>query len=248
MTYCVGIKLKAGMIFASDSRTNAGIDQIAQFRKTYIFSDPGERVIYLLSAGNLSVTQSVINQIERSRLHADEQTPSLWNATSLFDVATLLGDYLREVQNRDGPFLAQAGIDAGASFVVGGQIRGERARMFHLYPQGNFIEATEETLYFQLGESKYGRPILDRVINSATSLKEATKCVLVSYDSTMRSNVSVGPPIEICWYSEDSLQLGLRQRVQEEDPYFQLIRSEWAVGVRRAFMEVPDPDWFYQHV
>ncbi len=247
MTYCVGVKLQAGMLFASDSRTNAGIDQIAQFRKTYVFAEPGERVIYLLSAGNLSVTQSVINQIERSRHAADDQF-SLWNAASLFDVATLIGDGMREVQSRDGPYLAQAGVEAGASFVVGGQIRGERARMFHLYPQGNFIEATEENLYFQLGEAKYGRPILDRVINSATSLKEATKCVLVSYDSTMRSNVSVGPPIEICWYSEDSLQVGLRQRVQEDDPYFQLIRQEWAVGVRRAFMEVPDPDWFYQHV
>jgi putative proteasome-type protease len=247
MTYCVGVNLQAGMLFASDSRTNAGIDQIAQFRKTYVFAEPGERVIYLLSAGNLSVTQSVINQIERSR-HAGDDQFSLWNAASLFDVATLIGDGMREVQSRDGPYLAQSGIDAGASFIVGGQIRGERARMFHLYPQGNFIEATEENLYFQLGEAKYGRPILDRVINSATSLKEATKCVLVSYDSTMRSNVSVGPPIQICWYSEDSLQVGLRQRVQEDDPYFQLIRQEWAVGVRRAFMEVPDPDWFYQHV
>lgn len=246
MTYCVGVKTQSGLILASDSRTNAGVDHVATFRKTYIFSEPGERVIYLLSSGNLSVTQSVIQALERSK-HYDDDVKTVWNVPSLFDVAALCGDAMRKVQAREGPSLAKVGVSAGSSFIIGGQVRGERARMFNVYPAGNFIEATEETLYFQLGESKYGKPILDRVLNSATSLREASKCVLVSYDSTMRSNISVGPPIEIAWYNEDSLQVGLRQRIQEDDPYFQLIREEWAQGVRSAFVQLPDPDWANQY-
>lgn len=245
MTYCVAVKLESGLLFASDSRTNAGVDHVASFRKTYTFEVPGERVIVLLTAGNLSVSQSVVNTLTTSR-HFSDSRETIWNTHSLHNAACLLGDALRAVQQRDGPALQQSGIDASSSFVLGGQIRGEEARLFHIYPQGNFIEATEETLYFQLGESKYGKPILDRVFNTVTPLREAVKCVLVSYDSTMRSNISVGAPIDLTWVPRDALQLGLSQRIAEDDPYYQLVRKQWGVGVRRAFAGLPEPDWIGQ--
>lgn len=242
MTYCVAIKMESGLLFASDSRTNAGVDHIAAFRKTYIFQNAGERILILLTSGNLSVSQSVVNQLQTSK-HFGDTRETIWNTHSLHSAACLVGDALRAVQTRDGPALSQSGIDANSSFILGGQIRGESERLFNIYPQGNFIEATEETLYFQLGESKYGKPILDRVVNAATPLREAIKCILVSYDSTMRCNISVGPPIDLTWVARDSLQLGLSQRIDEDDPYYQLIRKQWGVGVRRAFAGLPEPDW-----
>lgn len=243
MTYCVAIKLDAGLILASDSRTNAGVDHVSTFSKMRVFEVPGERVIVLLSSGNLAVTQAAINTLERGKeTHDGRET--LWNTTSLFNTAMLVGDALRDVQRRDGPYLSQGNIDAHASLIVAGQIQGEDQRVFLIYPQGNFIEATDDTPFFQLGEAKYGKPILDRVINRATSLKEAAKCVLVSYDSTMRSNISVGPPIDMLWYPRDSLRVGAQQRVLDGDPYFTLIRSRWGGGLRKVFGELPDPDWF----
>lgn len=242
MTYCVAIKTEAGVLFASDSRTNAGVDHVATFRKTYVFQVPGERVLLLLSAGNLSISQNVVNQLQQSRFFSDGRE-TIWNTDSLHNAALLIGDALRAVQQRDGPSLQQAGVEASASFILGGQINGERHRLFNIYPQGNFIEATDETLYFQLGESKYGKPILDRVINAATPLHEAIKCILVSYDSTMRSNVSVGPPIDLSWYARDSLALGFSQRIEDDNPYYQLIRKQWGVGVRKAFSGLAEPDW-----
>lgn len=243
MTYCVGLKLDSGLLFASDSRTNAGIDNIAQFRKTHVLQKAGERAMVVLTAGNLSLSQWVIEKLERSRsASADQRT--IWNVESLFDAAEVVGGLIREVQQQHGSALAAAGVESGASFVLGGQIRGEAPRMFQIYTPGNFIEATHETLYFQLGESKYGRPILDRVVSSATPLPEAVKCVLVSFDSTMRSNVSVGAPIEICWLVRDSLQVHATQKLADDDPYLTLVRQNWATNVRRAFADLPDPVWF----
>jgi putative proteasome-type protease len=242
MTYCVAMSLDAGMIFASDSRTNAGVDQISRFSKMRTFVRDGDRVIVMLSSGNLSITQNAINILEQ-RARASESSLNLWNATSMFDIARLLGDTLREVKDRDGPYLAQNNIDSSANFLVGGQIRGEVARLFDVYSEGNFIEATPDTCYFQIGESKYGKPVLDRVINRASSLVDATKCTIVSFDSTMRSNISVGLPIDLLVYKTDTLMVGLQRRIEETDPYFQMVHTRWGEGLRRVFAELPAPDW-----
>jgi putative proteasome-type protease len=242
MTYCVAIKLDSGMIFASDSRTNAGVDHIATFCKMRVYERHEDRVIIILSSGNLAMTQGVINILDR-HLHAAPGDSTIWNAPSMFDVATLTGEALREMARRDGPALMQSNIDASANIVVGGQIRGEPQRLFHIYPQGNFIETSDETPYFQLGESKYGKPILDRVVTTSTPQKEAAKCVLISFDSTIKSNISVGLPIDMLWYPNNSLRVGVQQRIREGDPYFSMLRQRWGGGLRRVFGELPDPDW-----
>jgi putative proteasome-type protease len=242
MTYCVALRLEAGMIFASDSRTNAGVDHVSTFAKMRVFEKADDRVIVVLSSGNLAMTQGVINILDRHK-HAPEDEPTIWNVETMYDAAQLVGDALREMQRKDGPFLMQSNIDSGANMLVGGQIKGEGMRLFHVYSQGNFIEATDETPYFQLGESKYGKPILDRVVNTGTPQKEAAKCVLISFDSTMKSNISVGLPIDLLWLPRDSLRVGLQQRIRDGDPYFTMLRSRWGGGLRRVFGELPDPDW-----
>ncbi len=244
MTYCVALRLDSGMIFASDSRTNAGVDQIATFCKTKVYDRADDRVIVVLSSGNLAMTQGVTNILDRHiHLPPNEGQQTIWNAPSMFDVATLVGDALRERQRRDGPALTAGGIDGSSNLIVGGQIRGEHQRLFHIYPQGNFIEASDETPYFQLGEAKYGKPILDRVLTTSTPQKEAAKCVLISFDSTIKSNISVGLPIDMLWYPKDSLRVGIQQRIREGDPYFSMVRQRWGGGLRRVFSELPDPDW-----
>ena len=242
MTYCVAMSLDAGMIFASDSRTNAGVDQIARFSKMKVFAEEGQRVIVTLSSGNLSITQNALNIFEQKSRGGDNQE-HLWNAQSLFDVARLLGDSLRDVKTRDGPYLVQNNIDAHANFLIGGQIRGEPPRLFNVYGEGNFIEATPDTCYFQIGETKYGKPIIDRVLKRSTSLLDATKCTVVSFDSTMRSNISVGLPIDLLVYETDSLRIKLQRRIEESDPYFQMVHVQWGEGLRRVFGQLPDPDW-----
>ena len=242
MTYCVAVRLDSGMIFASDSRTNAGVDQIATYGKMRVYEKPGDRVIVVLSSGNLAMTQGVINILDRHAT-AEEGTETIWNAETMYDAASQVGDALREMARKDGPFLSQSSIEAHSNLLVGGQIKGEQPRLFHVYAQGNFIEATDDTPYFQLGESKYGKPILDRVISMATPQKEAAKCVLISFDSTMKSNISVGLPIDLLWYPRDALRVGMQQRIREGDPYFTMLRSRWGGGLRRVFSELPDPDW-----
>ena len=242
MTYCVAMSLDAGMIFASDSRTNAGVDQIARFSKMRVFHRAGDRLIVTLSSGNLSITQNAINILEQ-RARAGDKVPNLWNAESMFDVAGLLGDALREVKTRDGPYLMQNNIDSSANFIVGGQMRGEPPRLFQVYGEGNYIEATAETPYFQIGESKDGKPVIDRVVNRRTTLVDATKCTMVSFDSTMRSNISVGLPIDLLVYEADTLKIKLQRRVDESDPYFQMVHTQWGEGLRRVFAQLPNPEW-----
>ena len=242
MTYCVAMSLEAGMIFASDSRTNAGVDQIARFSKMRVIANDGDRMMVTLSSGNLSITQNALNMLEE-RAKAGDNSRNLWNATSMFDVARLIGDSLREAKSRDGPFLMQSNIDSSASFLFGGQIRGEPPRLFHVYTEGNFIEATPETPFFQIGETKYGKPIIDRVVSRRTGLQEATKCTLVSFDSTMRSNISVGLPIDLVVYEADSLAIKLQKRIEESDPYFSMVHTEWGEGLRRVFAQLPNPEW-----
>ena len=231
MTYCVAMSLDAGMIFASDSRTNAGVDQVGKFSKMRVFAREGDRIIVTLSSGNLSMTQSALNILEQRARSGDSQQ-QLWNATSMFDVARLVGDALREVKTRDGHYLLQNNIDSHANFIVGGQLRGEPPRLFEVYSEGNFIEA-----------SKYGKPVIDRVVTRATGLQEATKCTIVSFDSTMRSNISVGLPIDLAVYETDSLKLKLQKRIEESDPYFRMVHTQWGEGLRRVFAELPNPDW-----
>jgi putative proteasome-type protease len=233
--------LDAGMVLASDSRTNAGVDHIAKFRKMRVFERQDDRVIVILSSGNLSITQSAISLLEHNATAGNAH--NLWNVRSMFEVAELLGESLREIRRRDTPYLMQSNVDSNASFMVGGQISGEHQRLFRLYSEGNFIEATPETPYFQIGESKYGKPVIDRVINRKTSLVDAAKCILVSFDSTMRSNISVGLPIDMVWYRNDSLRLLLQRHIDEDDAYFNMIHTQWGEGLRRVFTQLPDPEW-----
>ena len=242
MTYCVGTMLDAGMVFASDSRTNAGVDHVSSYRKMHTFVAEGERVIVILTSGNLSVTQSTISLLDHNARNPDS-SKTVMNTTSMYEVAELIGGALREVRQRDGAYLQQSNVDGSASFIVGGQIRGEPQRLFNIYTEGNFIEATRETPYFQIGESKYGKPVIDRVIKPATGLLEATKCVLVSFDSTMRSNISVGLPIDLLIYNRNSLRVGFQRHIEETDDYFDMIHKQWGDGLRRVFAQLPNPDW-----
>jgi putative proteasome-type protease len=245
MTYCVGIRLDAGLVFLSDSRTNAGLDHIASFRKMMIYEKPGDRFMVLLSGGNLSVSQSVreILQVEKIDGGEHHEPITIWNCTSLFDAARILGSAVRRVYAQDGPSLKQAGIDFNASFILGGQIGAEAMRLFLVYSPGNFIEATRETPYFQIGESKYGKPILDRVITPATPLDEAAKCALVSMDSTLKSNLSVGLPLDLLVYRAGALHSDDVVCIDERNPYFQMIRSTWGQRLREVFESIDDPRW-----
>ena len=244
MTYCVGIRLNAGLVFLSDSRTNAGMDQISTFRKMMIYEKPGDRFMVMLSAGNLSISQSVreILQVEKLDNGSDEPL-TIWNAPSMFDAARVLGAAVRRVYQQDGPSLKSAGIDFNASMIFGGQIRGEAMRMFLVYSAGNFIEATRETCFFQVGESKYGKPILDRVLTPATPLAEAAKCALVSMDSTLKSNLSVGLPLDLLVYREGQLESDDVVCIDEHNPYFHMIRSTWGQRLREVFEGIPEPLW-----
>jgi putative proteasome-type protease len=242
MTYCVGIILDRGMIFASDSRTHAGVDNFAKFCKMMVFERSGDRVLVLLSSGNLAGTQAVISVLKQ-RGEAEGAALNLWNARTMFDVANLVADAMRDIERRDGPYLAESDIKFNASFILGGQIGGEPLRLFRIYAEGNFIEAGLDTPFFQTGETKYGKPILDRVITRSTALADAAKCVLVSFDSTMRSNLSVGMPIDLICYQRDSLEIQMRRRLDEGDPYFTALSSQWSEGVRHVFSQLPELRW-----
>ena len=205
------------------------------------FERTGERVLVIVNSGNLAVTQATINHLDQAIRRNTE--PHLMSVYSMYEVAELIGAALREVRHRDGPFLMENNVDGSANFIVGGQIAGECQRLFLVYSEGNFIEATLETPYFQIGEVKYGKPIIDRVIGADTTMDDAIKCVLVSFDSTMRSNLSVGLPIDLACYKRDSLQLGPTHRFDEQDAYMKLLRQSWSEGVRRAFAQLPGFEW-----
>ena len=240
MTYCVGSLLDAGLVFLSDSRTNAGVDHINTFRKMNLFERPGERILVLMSAGNLAITQSLVSMLREAQ-HAVDGRVSLMTAANMFEAARHVGDQLREVHERDAAALAAFGIDFNASLILGGQIAGEEPRLFNVYSAGNFIEASPETPYFQIGESKYGKPILDRVLQAHTSIEEAAKCALISMDSTIRSNLSVGLPLDLVTVRRDALRLNSHVRIDADDPYFQMVRSHWGEALRHAFDAIPNP-------
>lgn len=241
MTYCIGLNLDEGLVFVSDSRTNAGVDDIRRVGKMRVFAVDGDRVIVTLSAGNLSLTQNALNLLAHRAQHASDQ-PGVYNASSMFEVATLVGDALREIRKRDEAYLRDSGVDPSGSFIVGGQIRGEAPRLFLVYSEGNFIESNPDTPWFQTGEIKFGKPILDRVITPRTTLTEAAKCALVSFDSTMRSNLSVGPPIDLLMYRRDSLVADWQRRLEDNDPYLSIVRRQWNDSLREALRALPTPE------
>lgn len=240
MTYCVGVKLDEGLIFASDSRTNAGVDNYASFCKMTVFERAGDRVLVLLSSGNLAGTQAVISVL-RKRMAAEPA--HVCSVPSMFDVANLVSDAMRDIECRDGRFLESGGLKFNASFILGGQIAGEEMRLFRLYAEGNFIEASPETSFLQTGETKYGKPILDLAVTSSATLEDATKCVLVSLDSTMMSNLSVGMPIDLLCYARDSLEVTMKRRFDTGDSYFVALTEQWLAGTRKVFRELPPLVW-----
>ena len=245
MTYCCAIKINEGMVFLSDSRTNAGVDAISTFRKMLIYERPGDRFMVMLSAGNLSISQSVreILQTESVRDPESGDPITIWNARSMFDAAQVLGAAVRHINQRDGAALRQAGLEFNVSLILGGQIAGEGMRLFLVYSAGNFIEATTETPFFQIGESKYGKPVLDRVVEPEMPLDEAAKCALVSMDSTMMSNLSVGLPLDLVVYEAGALASDRVVCIDQENPYFEMLHKSWGQRLRQVFDSIEDPQW-----
>jgi len=240
MTYCVAMRVNDGLVFLSDSRTNAGVDQIGTFRKMSVFENPGDRMLVLMTAGNLSISQSI------RQLVSDYLSPegvSIWTATNMHDAARIVGEAIRSVHDRDAEALEKFGIDFNVSLIFGGQIKGERCRLFQMYSAGNFIESHDENTYFQIGEAKYGKPIIDRVISTQTPLDEAAKCALISMDSTLRSNISVGFPLDLLVYTSDSLTVERFVTVDEKNQYFQMIRNNWGKQLKSVFEGIADPVW-----
>jgi len=240
MTYCVAMRLDAGLVFLSDSRTNAGVDHVGTFRKMNVFEIPGERLMVLMTAGNLSISQSVRQIIAE---HTTAGGKSIWNVSSMYEAAQVVGEAIRMVHDRDAGTLKEFGIDFNVSMVFGGQIKGERCRLFQMYSAGNFIESQDENTYFQIGESKYGKPIIDRVVTPDTPLDEAAKCALISMDSTLRSNISVGLPLDLLIYETDKLAVTRFVTIDEHNQYFQMIRNTWAKQLKTVFESINDPVW-----
>lgn len=241
MTYCVAVAVDEGLVFASDSRTHAGVDQVSTYSKMHIFGRDGDRQIVLLSAGNLATTQAVIAKIDRDI--RDEADTHMMSVVNIEAAAEYVGQIVREQEVRHGAAVSAAGISAEASFIIGGQVDDRRARLFLVYPQGNYITTSGDTPFLQVGETKYGKAILDRVIHSSTSLEEASLCALVSMDSTMRSNAAVGPPIELLSYRKDSLRIDHYLRLEEDDEYLIEIKRAWNENLLNAFGNLPGVRW-----
>ena len=240
MTYCVAARLRAGLVFLADSRTNAGVDQISVFRKLSVFERQGERVMVLLTSGNLAISQSVGQILSQE----DTKHPgSIWAAPNMFEAARMVGEAIREVHRRDARALHEQGVEFNINLIFGGQIVGERCRLFQFYSAGNFIEAHDECPYFQIGEAKYGKPILDRVLHPESTLDEAAKCALISMDSTLRSNISVGLPLDLLVYEAGSLRVTRFANIDENNQYFRMIRNGWGERLRQVFAEIENPVW-----
>ncbi|HEY9834270.1 MAG TPA: proteasome-type protease [Stenomitos sp.] len=241
MTYCLGIITRFGLVIAADSRTNAGVDYISTYKKVFDFSQPGERVILLCTSGSLSITQGVLTQLQRDIKNQEEM--SLHTLPSLYDVARYIGNKVRQLLDENRPWLERDNIDYQCSFIVGGQIKGEEPQLYLVYTQGNFIQATKETPFFQIGETKYGKPILDRTLTYEMPLEAVAKCALLSIDSTMKSNISVGPPINLMMYEVDSFVVRHHLQLRLGDPYLAKMRRLWEISLRQAFDAMPDIDW-----
>ena len=240
MTYCVGLRIDRGLVFMSDTRTNAGIDSISTFRKMHVWTEPGERVIVLMAAGNLATTQAVVSLLDERTKAVSERSPTLLETPSMYQTARLVGNTVKEVIANSAPEGQRADSYFNASFVLGGQIRGTEPRLFMIYPEGNFIEASDDTPFFQIGETKYGKPIIVRAYDRTMSFAETAKLLLVSFDSTLKSNLSVGLPLDLFFYEKDSLKPGLRKRIGHDDPYYRTISDGWSNALKTAFKSLPD--------
>lgn len=244
MTYCVGMCLAEGCVLLSDTRTNAGWDNIATFSKMHVFSAPGERVVALMTAGNLAITQSVISLVSEGLENKETgERETLWDMHSMFDTARFVGRAVRDVYEKDHAALEERGVPFDAAFIVAGQLRGRRMRMFQIYSAGNFIEASKDTPFLQIGEHKYGKPILDRVCKYDTPLKDAISLAMISMDSTLRSNLSVGLPLDLVVFARDKVAIEVQQRVDENDPFFRMISERWSASLRNAYRALPLPPW-----
>jgi putative proteasome-type protease len=242
MTYCVGLLLDAGLVMLSDTRTNAGVDNISVFAKTFIEEAPGERALALMTAGNLAVTQAVWNRLQEGVM-LEGQVQTLASVPGMFRAAQLVGAAVRQVFEADGPGLRAQGVGFDVSILLGGQIGAAPPRLFLVYAAGNFIEATADTPFLQIGEHKYGKPILDRVLNPGTPLADGVTLALISMDSTLRSNLTVGLPIDLTVIRRDALSVSLKRRITEDDPYFSFLRQRWSESLREAYQALPRPDW-----
>jgi putative proteasome-type protease len=244
MTYCVGLRLKDGLVLLSDTRTNAGIDNVATFGKMHVFEKPGERMVALMTSGNLALSQAVVSLVSEG---FDSETAgkveSLGTVPGMFKAAQLVGEAVRKVFTMHGEAMKAQGIPFDVAVLLGGQINGRVMRLYQIYAAGNFIEATEDTPFLQIGEHKYGKPILDRACRYDTQLYDAIKLVLVSMDSTLRSNLSVGMPIDLLVYKRDQLKVDIRRRLDENDTYFRNISEQWSTALRDAYRVIPRPDW-----
>lgn len=240
MTYCIGLCLDQGLVFLADTRTNAGVDQIGTFRKMSLFQKDKERFFVLLSSGNLAITQAVKEILLQGELL---NGVNLWNAKNSHEAATVVGTAIKKVRERDFQPLQKSGIEFNCNLLFGGQVKRENPRLFNIYAAGNFIETTPETPYFQIGESKYGKPILDRVIRFNTPLNLATKCVLISMDSTIKSNISVGLPLDLAVYEKNSFKLEKLVTIDEDNPYFEMMRGIWGDKLKEVALSIPEPSW-----
>lgn len=251
MTYCVGVITETGLVMLADTRTNAGLDNIATYTKLHTFETPGERMIALASAGNLSISQSALHLLrtgvpQRTGATSDDTPPEtkrLIDATSMVEVAALVGQAVREVYKRQGPTLEAQDVNFDVSFLVGGQLADGELRLFQVYAAGNYIEAGPDTPYLQIGEHKYGKPILARAVRADTDVLDALKLTLISLDSTLRSNLSVGLPADVLVYHRGELRAALHHRIERDDPYFLDLSQRWSDALRRAHEGIPQPNW-----
>ena len=244
MTYCLGIINQFGIVMAADSRTNAGVDYISTYKKLFDLSLPGERAIIICASGSLSVTQGVLTRLNRDIQNQEEK--NLHTLSTMYDIAAYIGSKSREIQDLDRPWLEKDKVDYRCNFLLGGQIKGEEPKLYLIYPQGNFIQATKETPFLQIGETKYGKPIIDRMITYDTALEDVAKCALLSIDSTMKSNISVGPPINLIMYKTDSFDIRNTLELRLGAPYIAKIRKLWEKSVRQAFEAMPNIEWEHE--
>ena len=242
MTYCVGLCLKDGLVMLSDTRTNAGVDNISTFSKMHVYEIPSERFIVAMTAGNLGVSQAIVNMLHEG-FETGDRVENIYTVPSMFRAAQLAGEAVRRVYRSDGPTLEAQQIKFDVSLILGGQLKGRGMRLFQIYAAGNFIEATPDTPFLQIGETKYGKPILDRVLQYDTDPRDGVKLVMVSMDSTVRSNLSVGLPLDLMVYRRDAMKAEIRRRITDQDPYFRMIHEGWSDALRNAYRAMPRPDW-----
>jgi putative proteasome-type protease len=244
MTYCCGILVREGLVMIADTLTNAGLDNVSTFRKLHVYTNPGERIMALASSGNLSLSQTVRSMLTEGIENPETgEIETLMNAPTMFKAAQRIGNAIRSIQNREGKALADAKVDHEVAFLFGGQVKGGRLRLFMIYSAGNFIECTTDTPYLQIGEHKYGKPVLDRAISFDTDIYDALKIGLISMDSTMRSNLGVGLPIDILLVNRDSCKAEVNYRIEPGEPYFQDLRERWSAALRAAHIAIPRPPY-----